>query len=152
MDKTLALQQLKAIRTPVFIDGGYWQFGHVFFILTETGLITIDFKVYDPILGPIEYSLKEYKEIQDIAKECDTIAENSVLDPDEQLFLFNNGRPGVQYWAFQPYDNAPLEAYIFSADKKVIEETFIDKYRNEDMTSWESMDEISLMKWAQKII
>ncbi len=151
MDKNTALQLLKAIQEPILIDGGYWKFGHVFYILTITGLITTDFKVYDPILGPIEYSEEEYMEIKAIAEESDSISENDDLDPDEQLFLFNDGQPGIQYWAFQPYDDAVLADYTFSSDKSVIEQKFLEEFIDDDIEAWEDMDEASLIDWAGKL-
>lgn len=151
MDKNTALQLLKAIQEPILIDGGYWKFGHVFYILTITGLITTDFKVYDPILGPIEYSEEEYMEIKAIAEESDGISENDDLDPDEQLFLFNDGQPGIQYWAFQPYDDAVLADYTFSSDKSVIEQKFLEEFIDDDIEAWEDMDEASLIDWAGKL-
>jgi hypothetical protein len=152
MDKTTALHCLKAIREPILIDGGYWKFGHVFFILTEIGLITTDFRVYDPILGPIEYSEEEYLEIKEISEEGDSISENEDLDPDEQLFLFNDGQPGVEYWAFQPYDDAALDDYTFSSDKAVIEKKFLEEFIDDDIEAWDDMEEASLIKWAEKLV
>ena len=152
MNKTSALSHLKSIPEPLLIDGGYSRSGHTFFIATEAGLITIDFRVYDPIIGPIEYNDREYMEITEIQRESGTIAENSDLAPDEQLFLFNNAKPGVPYWAYQPYDNAPLEAYTFSSDKAVIERKLLDEWSNEDAQSWDTMDEASLITWAGKIL
>ena len=151
MNNATAHSLLKAIPKPILIDGGYSKFGHQYFIATQAGLVTIDFRVYDPILGPIEYSEAENIEITEIAKAGGTIAENSDLAPDEQLFLYNNGQPMVKYWAFQPYDNAPLEAYTFSSEKAVIEQKFLDEYSNSDIKSWEAMDEHSLIKWAKSI-
>ncbi|NMW20765.1 MAG: hypothetical protein HKK67_03880 [Chlorobiaceae bacterium] len=151
MDKTAALQRLKAIPAPRLIDGGYWKYGHLFFIVTEVGLITIDFKVYDPILGPIEFSDEEYAEIKEIAEESGNIAENVDLDPDEQLFLFNDGQPGIPYWAFQPYDDASLDEYTFSSDKALIEQKFLEKFIDDEIEAWEDMDEATLIKWAEKI-
>ena len=151
MDKTTARSLLKAISEPLLIDGGYSRFGHKFFIATQTGLISIDFRVYDPILGPIEYNEAEYKEITEIAKESGAILENTDLAPDEQLFLFNNAEAGVQYWAFQPFDNAPLEAYTFSTDKAVIEQKFLDEFIHGDIELWDTMTEASLINWAMKI-
>lgn len=151
MDKNTALQLLKAIQEPILIDGGYWKFGHVFFILTENGLITTDFRVYDPILGPIEYSEEEYLEIKEIAEESDSISESDDLDPDEQLFLFNDGQPGIQYWAFQPYDDAVLADYTFSSDKTVIEQKFLEEFIDDDIEAWDDMDEASLIDWVGKL-
>jgi len=151
MNKTSALSFLTAIPSPLLLDGGYSKFGHQFFMATQAGLITIDFQVYDPILGPIEYSEAEYIEITEIAKGCGSIADNTDLAPDEQLFLFNNALPGIKYWAFQPYDNAPLEAFTFSSDKSVVEKKFLDEYSSSDIKPWESMDEPALVKWAKKI-
>ncbi|MEI7706762.1 MAG: hypothetical protein WCI90_00720 [Chlorobium sp.] len=152
MNKTAALSHLKSIPAPLLIDGGYSRSGHTFYIATEAGLITIDFHVYDPIIGPIEYNEAEYQEIKEIAGESGTIEENSDLAPDEQLFLFNNAKPGVQYWAFQPRDNAPLEAYTFSSDKTVIEQKLLDEWRNGETESWDTMDEASLITWAGKMV
>ena len=151
MNKAAALALLKAIPEPFLIDGGYSNFGHKFFIASQTGLATIDFRVYDPILGPIEYSEAEYIEITEIAEAGGTIAENTDLSPDEQLFLFNNCQPGLKYWAFQPYDKAPLEAYALSSDKALIEQKFLDEYINSDIKSWEAMDEATLVKWAKQL-
>ena len=151
MNQNTALLRLEAIPEPLLVDGGYSRSGHQMFIATQQGLITINFRVYDPIIGPIEYSEVEFSEITEIVRESGIIAENKELAPDEQLFLFNNGRPGVQYWAFQPYDNAPLEAYSFSSDKAVIEQKFLDEYIKSDITSWEDLDQASIIKWAKKL-
>ncbi len=151
MNKTKALSLLKAIPEPMLIDGGYSRFGHQFFIATQAGLITLDFQVYDPILGPIEYTEAEYKEITQIARESGTIDSNPDLAPDEQLFLFNNARPNTKYWAFQPHDNAPLEAYTFSPDKAIIGQKFLEQYSSTTIKPWEAMDEPSLINWSKKI-
>ena len=152
MNKTTALSHLKSISLPRLIDGGYSRSGHKFFIVTRAGLITVDFRVYDPIIGPIEYNEAEYREITEIAKESGSIADNSDLAPDEQLFLFNNAGPGVQYWAFQPFDNAPLEAFTFSPDKAVIEQKLLDEWRQGDTESWDTMDDASLIAWAGELV
>ncbi len=151
MNKTTARSHLKAIPEPILLDGGYSRLGHKFFIATHAGLITIDFRVYDPIIGPIEYNDREYTEISEIQRESGTIAGNTDLAPDEQLFLFNNAGPGVQYWAFQPCDNAPLEAYTFSSEKSVIEKKLLDEWSNGDTKSWDTMTEASLIKWSKKL-
>ena len=151
MDTTAALCHLKAIPAPHLIDGGYWKFGHLFFIATAEGLITVDFRVYDPILGPIAYSEEHYEEIREIAEERGNISDNDDLDPDEQLFLFNDGQPGIQYWAFQPYDDASLDEYTFSSDKALIEQKFLEKFIDDEIEPWDDMDETSLLEWAEKI-
>jgi len=151
MERDRALQHLKALKKPVLVDGGYRKSGHLLYILTDAGLITVDCRVYDPILGPIEYSGEQYLEIREIAGESETVAENDDLDPDEKLFLFNDGRPDVPYWAFQPRDEAALDEYLFSADKAAIEQAFIDHNLNRDIEAWEGMDETSLTGWAAKI-
>ncbi len=152
MNKTTALSHLQSIPEPLLIDGGYSRIGHTFFIATPAGLITIDFRVYDPIIGPIEYNEAEYNEISEIAMESGTIADNSDLAPDEQLFLFNKAEPGVQYWAFQPFDNASLEAYTFSPDKAVIEQKLLNEFINSDINSWDAMPEASVIKWYKKLV
>ncbi len=152
MNKTTALSRLKSIPEPLLIDGGYSSSGHRYFIVTHTGLITVDFRVYDPLIGPIEYNEAEYWEITEIAKESGSIADNSDLAPDEQLFLFNNAAPGVQYWAFQPFDNAPLEAFTFSPDKAVIEQKLLDEWSKGDTELWDTMDDASLIAWAGKLL
>lgn len=151
MDRTAALQRLKAICKPLFVDGGYWKHGHMLFILTDAGLITVDSRVFDPILGPIEYSPDQYREITEIAKESENLSDNSDLDPDEKLFLYNNGEPDVQYWAFQPNENAALGEYAFSKDKADIETAFINYYLAGKVDAWDAMDDKSLVTWAEKI-
>lgn len=117
MDVTSALHSLKSISTPLLVDGGYHESGRILYVLTGEGVIVTDYRVYDPLLGPISFSLKHYAEIREIARECDSLEECEDLDPDEKLFLFNGGKPGVQYWAFQPHDEAVLEDYVFPLTK-----------------------------------
>jgi hypothetical protein len=151
MDRTAALQRLKAIPEPLFVDGGYWKHGHMLFILTDEGLITVDCRVYDPLLGPIEYSLEQYREITEIAEESDDLERNIDLDPDEKLFLYNNGQPTLQYWAFQPAEDASLGEYTFSTDKADIEAAFINHYLSGEKVLWDTMDVKALITWAEKI-
>ncbi|MEI6757313.1 MAG: hypothetical protein FDX18_03940 [Chlorobium sp.] len=151
MDNTSPLHFLKSISEPILVDGGYWKHGHWFFIASEAGLYTVDCRVYDPLLGPIEFSLEQYQEIAEIAKECETLSENKDLDPDEKLFLFNGGQPDIEYWAFQPHDDAALEEYTFSADKKVVEQAFIRQALQGVVEPWEKLPEKSLIDWAEKI-
>ncbi|NTU45505.1 MAG: hypothetical protein HGA99_08275 [Chlorobiaceae bacterium] len=151
MERASLLQRLQAIQQPTLLDGGYWRLGHTLFIVTAKGLITVDCRVYDPILGPIEYSEKHCSLIAGIAAECDTLQDNSDLDPDEKLFLFNNGKPAVQYWAFQPKDDAALDEYSFSSEKSEIESAFINHYLGAEIEAWDTMDDKSLTMWAGKI-
>ncbi|NTV92049.1 MAG: hypothetical protein HGA72_01845 [Chlorobiaceae bacterium] len=151
MNKIEALRRLKSTEKPMLIDGGYWKFGHMLFVLTSEGLITVDCRVYDPILGPIEFTQEQYAEITEISRECDTIAENDDLDPDEKLFLFNNGKPEVPYYAFQPHDNAALDEYVFSSDKAEIEQAFIAHSLGGKVETWEDMDEKKLIEWLCRI-
>jgi len=151
MERTSLLQCLHAIQNPILLDGGYWRLGHKLFILTAKGLITVDCRVYDPILGPIEYSEKHCRMIMEIAGEFDSLEENRDLDPDEKLFLFNKGKPAVQYWAFQPKDDAALDEYAFSSEKSDIECAFINHYLGDEIEAWDSMDDKSLARWTGKI-
>jgi hypothetical protein len=151
MDRTEAQHCLQAIQKPILIDGGYSQLGHLFYVATKDGLFTLDFRVYDPLLGPIGYTEEEYREIRDISTECESLAENSDLDPDEKLFLFNNGQPDIDYWAFQPHDEAPLEAYTFSIDKALVEQAFIQQALEGEIELWESMKESKVIGWAGQI-
>ncbi len=151
MQRAEALHCLQALQQPVLIDGGYSPVGHLFFVATSQGLFTIDCRVYDPLLGPIEYTLEEYRVICDIAAECETLAENSDLDPDEKLFLFNDGQPDTEYWAFQPHDEAALEAYTFSRDKVLVEEAFIRQALEGEIELWEKMKERKVIGWAEQI-
>jgi hypothetical protein len=151
MDKTAALHCLKSIQSPILVDGGYWEHGRMFFILTESGLYTIDCRVFDPLLGPIEYSPEEYREISEIAKEGGDLSENSDLDSDEKLFLFNNGKPSVPYWAFQPHEDAALGEYTFSAEKADVEAAFINNFIKGEVEVWEAIDAESLIAWAESV-
>ena len=151
MDRTEALYCLKNIAEPLLVDGGYSKLGHLFHIVTPSGLVKVDCRVYDPIIGPIEISDELFLEISEIAKACESIAENDELDPDEKLFLFNNGRPGVAYWAFQPCDEAPLEACTFSADKALVEKKFIEQSLALGAKPWDQMNATLLLEWAGKI-
>ncbi len=152
MDRTEALYSLENMAEPLLVDGGYWKLGHRFFIATPAGLVSVDCRVYDPIIGPIEISEELFQEISEIAKACESIAENDDLDPDEKLFLFNNGLPGVAYWAFQPFDDAPLEAYTFSADKALVEQKFIEQSLALGAKPWDQMNATLLLEWAEKIV
>lgn len=151
MDRNTALNLLKAIAAPILVDGGYSQFGRMLYVLTDEGLISVDCRVYDPLLGPIEFSLKHYAEIKEIAKESESLEENEDLDPDEKLFLFSDGKPGVPYWAFQPHDDAALEDYVFSSDITVIENAFIEQALGGKVEPWEGMDEKTLIEWAERV-
>jgi len=151
MDRNTALNLLKSIQTPILVDGGYSQFGRTLYVLTDEGLITVDCRVYDSLLGPIEFSLQHYAEIKDIAKESESLEENEELDPDEKLFLFSDGKPGVAYWAFQPHDDAALEDYVFSSDITVIENAFIEQALTGKVEPWEGMDEKKLIEWAERV-
>lgn len=151
MERAALLCRFNAIHKPALLDGGYWRSGHMLFILTERGVITVDSRVYDPIIGPIEYSEKHCLLIKEIASESSTLENNSDLDPDEKLFLFNNGQPGLSYWAFQPKDDAALDEYVFSADKAVVECAFINHHLGAGIELWNSMDDKTLARWAKKI-
>jgi len=151
MDRTAALHRLKSFTKPILVDGGYWKFGRMLYVLTDAGLITVDCRVFDPMLGPIEFSLKHYAEIKEIAKESESLEENQDLDPDEKLFLFNDGKPGVPYWAFQPHDEAALDEYVFSSDKSEIEQAFIGQALCGKVEPWEDMDENKLIEWAERV-
>jgi hypothetical protein len=151
MDRASALQRLKAIREPLFLDGGYWKHGHKLFILTSDGLITVDSRVFDPILGPIEYSQDQYRVITEIAGESENFSESSDLDPDEKLFLYNNAEPEVQYWAFQPSEHAALAEYTFSRDPADIVKAFINYYLNSEIEAWDTMADKLLISWAEKV-
>lgn len=151
MDRTEALYWLKNLAEPLLVDGGYSRLGHIFHIVTPAGLVKVDCRVYDPIIGPIQISEELFQEISEIAKACESIADNDDLDPDEKLFLFNNGLPGVAYWAFQPCDDAPLEAYTFSAVKAVVEQKFIEQSLALGAKPWEQMNATSLLEWAEKV-
>ncbi len=151
MDRNTALNLLKAIAAPILVDGGYSQFGRTLYVLTDEGLITVDCRVYDPLLGPIEFSLQHYAEIKDISKENESLEENEDLDPDEKLFLFNDGKPGVPYWAFQPHDDAALDDYVFSSHKTDIENAFIEQALTGKVEPWEGMDEQKLIEWAERV-
>jgi len=151
VERTALLQPLRKLIKPILVDGGYSRFGHTLFILTAEGLITVECRVYDPILGPITYSEKHCRLITEIAGECDSLEENSDLDPDEKLFLFNHGKPDVRYWAFQPKEDASLGEYSFSEDRSHIETVFINHYLGSESASWEAMDGKSLINWVKKI-
>ncbi|MBM3423193.1 MAG: hypothetical protein FJY09_08120 [Chlorobi bacterium] len=151
MQRSAALDLLKSIPKPLLVDGGYWQFGRVLYVLTDAGLITVDCRVYDPMLGPIEFSMQQYAEIKEIAKESESLEENDDLDPDEKLFLFNDGKPGVPYWAFQPHDDAALDDYVFSSHKTDIEQAFIEQALTGKVEPWEGMDEKKLIEWAERV-
>ncbi|MBM3162164.1 MAG: hypothetical protein FJZ79_02290 [Chlorobi bacterium] len=151
MDRSSALHRLKSIQAPILVDGGYWQFGRMLHVLTDEGMITVDCRVYDPLLGPIEFSLQHYAEIKDIAKESESLEENEDLDPDEKLFLFNDGKPDVPYFAFQPHDDAALGDYVFSSDITAIENAFIEQALGGKVESWEGMDEKKLIEWAERV-
>jgi hypothetical protein len=114
MQRRAALDLLQSISKPLLVDGGYCQFGHMLYVLTGEGLITVDCRVYDPLLGPIGFSPQQYAEIREIAKESESLEENGNLDPDEKLFLFNDGQSDKPYFAFQPHDDAALDEYVFS--------------------------------------
>ena len=151
MQRSAALDLLKSIPKPLLVDGGYWQFGRVLYVLTDAGLITVDCRVYDPMLGPIEFSMQQYAEIKEIAKESESLEENDDLDPDEKLFLFNDGKPDIAYYAFQPHDEAALDDYDFSSDKTEIEQAFIEQALTGKVELWEAMDEKKLIEWAEMV-
>jgi hypothetical protein len=151
MNREAALGLLKTISSPILVDGGYWRFGRMLYVLTDEGLISVDCRVYDPLLGPIEFSLKHYAEIREIAKACESLEENDDLDPDEKLFLFSDGKPDVPYFAFQPHDDAALEDYVFSSDKTEIEQAFIEQALGGKVELWEDMDEQRLIEWAGRV-
>lgn len=146
-----ALDLLKSIPKPLLVDGGYWQFGRMLYVLTDAGLITVDCRVYDPMIGPVEFSMQQYAEIKEIAKESESLEENDDLDPDEKLFLFNDGKPDVAYYAFQPRDEAALAEYVFSSDRAVIEQAFMEQAFGGKVEPWEAMDEKKLIEWAERV-
>ncbi|ABL65998.1 hypothetical protein [Chlorobium phaeobacteroides] len=152
MDRATALLRLKSIQKPILLDGGYSKVGRTFFVLIDAGLITVDCRIYDPIIGPIEFSLDQYAEIKEIARESLSLAESDDLDPDEKLFLFNNGKPGVPYWAFQPHDEAALGEYLLSADKTEIEQAFVEQSLSLEVEAWDAQNDASLRAWAGKIV
>lgn len=149
MNRITALSLLKTIAAPILVDGGYWSGGRILHVLTGEGLITIDCRVYDPMIGPIEFSLQQYAEIREIAKAYETLEENDDLDPDEKLFLFNDGKPDVPYYAFQPHDDAALHEYVFSSDRAEIEQAFIAQSLGGKVEQWEGMVDKKLIEWAE---
>ena len=151
MQRRAALDLLQSIPKPLLVDGGYWQFGRMLYVLTGEGLITVDCRVYDPLLGPIGFSPQQYAEIREIAKESESLEENDDLDPDEKLFLFNDGQPDKPYFAFQPHDDAVLDEYVFSSDRAVIEQAFIEQALGGQVELWEGMDEQKLIQWAERV-
>jgi hypothetical protein len=151
MHRTEALNILNAIPEPMLVDGGYWKFGRMLYVLTNEGLFTVDCRVYDPMIGPIVFSLQQYAEIREIAREYETLEENDDLDPDEKLFLFYDGQADVPYYAFQPCDDAALEDYVFSADIVDIEKAFIEQSLDGTIELWEGMDEKMVIEWAERV-
>lgn len=122
MDRNSALNKLKKIAQPILQDGGKWQFGHIYHILTEEGLFTEDCTTYEPIHGPIRVSENRFADIKKKIKDEEDIES---LKTDEQLLFIHGGKPDIDYWAFQPFDDAPIEEYTLSSDKAVIENILI---------------------------
>lgn len=148
MDRTKALNLLKAISQPILQDGGNWQFGHTYFILTAEGMLTVDCTAYYPIHGPIKVSKKRFMEIKKMEKSKEGI---EALEDEEQLLLIHEGKPDVDYWAFQPFDDAHFDEYTFSSDRRVIESKFVDTSMDWEIEEWDDMDEETLIEWAESI-
>jgi len=150
MHITRTLTRLKTIRQPILVDGGSWQSGHDYFILTDRGVYKKKCITYYPIWGPILVYKKRHLEIiKRISRKKDNI---KYLDKEEQLFLMHSGKPDRAYWAFQPFEGAPLEEWIFSSDYKEIETAFIKSIINHnEPEDWDLMDEKTLNEWVEKI-
>ena len=64
----------------------------------------------------------------------------------------HSGKPDRVYWAFQPFEGAPLEEWIFSSDYKEIEIAFIKSIINHnEPEDWDLMDEKTLNEWIEKL-
>lgn len=156
MNRKQMLNKLKAISRPILVDGGSWTFGCDYQILTAEGVISVSCTAYDPIQGPINVSKKRSEELKSAmtrqdgenqSEEEDQAEFLNELSDEEQLFLIHNGEPETDYWAFQPYDGAPLSEYTFSADRKIIELAMIDQSMEGEFENWDDMKSETLSDW-----
>ena len=105
--------------------------------------------------GSINVTKKRFAEIIAITKNASDVSEvlgGDELEQEEKLLLINKGKAEQDYWAFQPYDAAPLNEYVFSSDKNQIGKAFIQQCMDcYEVEAWDSVDEDLLINWAERI-
>ena len=153
MKKTEAIKILEKIKKPLLVEGGTWQFGHTYYILTSEGLVTADCTAYPPIYGPMKLNEATITKIKNsLTTEAPDDLAGFEWEAEEILVVVNDGLPNTEYWAYQPYDCAPLNEWTISNEYKDIEELFVNEaLDNIKAEPWKNIEEADLINWVEHV-
>jgi hypothetical protein len=155
LGKKKLLSNLRKLKNPVVVDGGHWQFGHTYFVMTGDGVMTMDCTAFDPVFGPFIVSQPDLDLAKKKAEGKDVLAlaGDSVLKTEEALLILNNMSPEMTHWAYIPYEDAPLADWNVSKNYSDIEMALADDGMNMELEIelWDEMDEDDLSRWREEL-
>jgi len=150
-----ALEKLTNLDSPIVVDGGHWQFGHTYFVMTNEGVMTLDTTSYEPVFGPFTVTEKMLAEANERAENADIakLVGNGDIRTEEALVILNKGAVDTKYWAYIPHEDAPLNEWVLSLNYKEIEKLLLDDCTEMELSveRWDEMSEEELDEWADKI-